>query len=311
MKTRNNNSRPASQGGQPPVPNRNGSSAPAAAAAPLNWERLTTMDDTEVFGLAKASVARHRAIEDAERDATKNIHLDAKVAAACKRIYTLRISKHSIPGDTKFNDFFRQNVGGELPGRVASIANVFNALVEVTPQLLSEAKFDAMPADALEKAAPIIAEARKKDGDKYAENPFVQRVCKALNEPPPEGCAKAIKTVREDQTDKPKKGDAPKGAETPGALPGDFGPTTITHVVRQAALRQMLPQLLREVGAELASAKGSVEYLLQTLDALQLTVDLAQGNPAMAAAFETREAAQSPGTPSGPASTEPAALPAS
>lgn len=302
----------------PPVPNRNESPANEAGrgspAAPPDWAKLTTMKDDEVFSLANQAVAQSEAVTLAEQAFAASLHFHGKVCAALKRIYTLRLNTRAIPRDTKFTDFYSANAGGKPPGRVLALGNVWNWLVDISPARLTEAQFDKMPVDALERAAAILADARETDGDAYLENAHVKRCVETLNTPPPEGCSKYLKTLRDEQKAATQKG-AGKTAATssaPEPLPGEFGDATITHVVRKAAATGRLPRLLQDAGAELASLKGDDASLLAAIDALQLTVELANKNAAIGAAWHRRLKAQAAAakpaetdvTASGPAGTE-------
>lgn len=123
------------------------------------------------------------------------------VVAAFERIYTERLNKHDIPANTSFKEYLKQNAGGEVPGRVLALANLFNVLCLTFDAngkpMLSEDFFCSAKVDWLEKANAIIAAERKSHPDNWMTSDNVLDVINALSKPGDAG--KTLKEIRKRQ----------------------------------------------------------------------------------------------------------------
>jgi hypothetical protein len=149
----------------------------------------------------KRIVSVDQAVAKARDVFTSSLQFHAKCVAALKRAYVDRLNKREIPPDTTFKTYFEQNAGGPLPGRVESLASLFNALVLTLDAngkpLLSEECFDAAAVDWLEKANAIVKHAQKQHGDAWKTSDDVLDVVNALSKPG--DALKKIKEIRQRQ----------------------------------------------------------------------------------------------------------------
>jgi hypothetical protein len=195
----------------------------ATAKTALTFAEIEKMNPTDLFGQGSTIPKLNTAIASA-RDKFKNsLHYGAKVVAALKRLYIVRLNGKQIPQDVPFSSkkagkggFFEQNCGGTLPGRVEALAALFNSLVLTFDAngkpLLTEKNFDAAKVDWLEKANAIISHAQEKLGENWKGCDEVLDTLNALSNPGDP--AKTLKEIRKRQ-----KGETvAEGAETAPVL---------------------------------------------------------------------------------------------
>ena len=183
----------------------------------LTFADLTQKPAGELAPFLVDTVKTFGTIETAKEKFTGMLQFSAKVVAAFERLYTERLNKRDIPANTAFKEYLKQNAGGEVPGRVLALANLFNTLVLTLKNgvaLLSEEFFDAAKVDWLEKANAIIAAARKEHGDNWMTSADVQDVVTALSKPGDAG--KTLKSIRKRQ--KGEQDDAGESAESAPVL---------------------------------------------------------------------------------------------
>jgi len=177
---------------------------PAQKAVKLTFADLSKLPMGDLAAHLKKIVRVDLAIEKARDAFTASLQFNAKVVAALKRLYVERLNKREIPPDTTFKKYFEQNAGGSLPGRVESIATLFNSLVLTMDAngkpLLSEEHFDPAAVDWLEKANPIVKAAMKAHGENWKTSDDVLDLVNALSKPG--DALKKIKEIRKRQTDK-------------------------------------------------------------------------------------------------------------
>lgn len=221
----------------------------------LTFTEYTAMATADLFkAVADIAVKPIEALDKATAKVVSNLKDAAKGVAALKRIYTERIEKREIPGDTAFKKFFKDNVGGELPGRVEALANLFNALVLTNDAkgnpLISEEIFDdeGTPVDWLEKASAIVNAAREKHGDAWKGCDEVLDMILALTKPGDAG--KKLKEIRERQKSPKTEGET---AEAASAKP-EAGKERVSMTVALAA--QFLIAAIKGA-AELSDEKGA------------------------------------------------------
>ena len=233
------------------------------------WAELTKLAASapaELFTFAKASVKQAAAIETATAEFNGSIQFHAKVVAAMKIAHRADLDARRISPSKFFKDYFAENCGGALPGRVEAVANVFNELVE-TGNLTEEA-FDAAAVDWLEKASAVVNHARKENATGYLASEAVQKVCKAIGSPG--DALKTIKAVRKEQTDAAKAAKAPAPAEP-------------AHTFTLATTDGLLKGITL-IGAELRSF-ADAKRLPEVLEAMRICGELMEANPLVKAYF--------------------------
>lgn len=208
---------------------------PKADIKTLTFVQYTEMAPVELFKLAESlAVKPAESLETAKTKVVGSLKTAAKVVAAMKRLCEQRKEKREIPGDTSFAKYFADNVGGTLPGRVESLASLFNALVlTVDAQgkpLLPEEIFDneSTPVDWLEKASAIVNAARKKHGEAWKTCDEILDMVNALTRPGDAG--KKLKAIHEQQKGKKTEGENADPAES-----GAAGKSTVAMTPELAA----------------------------------------------------------------------------
>jgi hypothetical protein len=185
----------------------------------LTFAAAIAMAAADLFKhVAEIAVKPVEAVEKATTKLVSNLKDAAIGVAALKRLYTQRIEARDIPGDTSFKKYFHDNVGGELPGRVEALANLFNALCLTNDAqgrpLIPEDIFvsEDTPVDWLEKASAIVNAAREKHGEAWKGCDEILDMINALTKPGDAG--KKLKEIRERQKTGAKKTGEGEGDET-------------------------------------------------------------------------------------------------
>ena len=185
--------------------------AKKAETPKLTFADLAKKPLGELTPFVADSVKTYGAINTAKEKFTGMLQFVAMVVAALERIYTERLNKHEVPANTSFKEFLKQNAGGEVPGRVLALANLFNVLCLTFGKdgkpMLSEEFFVNAKVDWLEKANAIIAAERKAHPDNWMGSDNVLDVINALSKPGDAG--KTLKEIRKRQ-----KGEPAESAET-------------------------------------------------------------------------------------------------
>ena len=190
--------------------------AKKAETPKLTFADLTKKPAGELAPFLVDTVKTYGTIETAKEKFTGMLQFTAMVVAAFERLYTDRLNKHDIPANTSFKEYLKQNAGGEVPGRVLALANLFNVLVLTFDAngkpMLSEEFFLNAKVDWLEKANAIIAAERKAHPDNWMTSDNVLDVINALSKPGDAG--KTLKEIRKRQ-----KGEGADTAETGETAP--------------------------------------------------------------------------------------------
>jgi hypothetical protein len=142
----------------------------------LTFAELESLAPADLYAQGATIPKQNKAISKAQETFVGSLHVYAKVVAALKRLYIKLQNEKAISGDLPFSSskkekvgFFEQNCKGELPGRVESLAGLFNSLVLTLDgngkPLLAEEFFDACKLDWLEKANAIVNQAMKEHSD--------------------------------------------------------------------------------------------------------------------------------------------------
>src|SRR5258708_4636077 len=175
--------------------------AKKAETKKLTFADLTAKPAGELAPFLGDTVKNFGTINTAKEKNNGMLQFSAKVTAAFERLYTERLNKQDIPANTSFKEYLKQNAGGEVPGRVLALANLFNTLVLTLDangkSLLPEEFFDAAKVDWLEKANAIIAAGRKQYGENWKGCDDVLDVINALSKPG--DAAKVLKEIRKRQ----------------------------------------------------------------------------------------------------------------
>ena len=179
----------------------------------LTFTEYTAMKAADLFKhVAEVAVKPVEALNKATDKVVSNLKDAAKAVAAMKRLHNERINARDIPGDTPFKKYFKDNVGGELPGRVEALASLFNALVLTLDAngkpLIAEEIYDdeGTPVDWLEKASAIVNAAREKHGEQWKTCDEILDMVNALTKPGDAG--KKLKDIREHQKGNTPNADA-------------------------------------------------------------------------------------------------------
>ena len=232
------------------------------------WAELLTTAPADLFTLAKAGVKLATALESAKAEFTGSVQFQAKVVAALKVAHRQAVDTRAISPSTSFKDYFKGNCGGDLPGRIEAVANVWNELVETGN--LTEDAFDAAAVDWLEKTSAILNAEKKANPQGYLASENVRKACEAMSKPG--DALKAIKEIRAAQTA------AKKAAETAGG-PAPLDPKMVDLSTTDGLLRGICL-----VGAELRSFKDGTR-LREVIEAMKIAGEMMEANPLVADFF--------------------------
>jgi hypothetical protein len=174
--------------------------APAAVPAPsapapaetakekkLLFADMMTMSIDLLKGYVKGAVKLFERIETARKSERDERKQNAKFVAELRRRYALGKDGGTIPSDHTFPKY-AENIGcGKIPGRLQSLAALFNSLVLMNgadgKPLITETIYDAAALDWLEKANAIVNAAQKTHGEQWKSCPDVQECIAALSTP--------------------------------------------------------------------------------------------------------------------------------
>jgi len=145
----------------------------------------------------------------------------AKVVAALKRDHRKMLDDKLIAPDLTFKDFFAQNCGGALPGRLETVAAFFNSMCLVDDAngkpLLAEDCYDVASVNSLEIANKCInhakAVAQEQKRDWRGDNDTLD-VINALSKPG--DATKKLKEIRKRQN--PEKSETEKTGDENAAV---------------------------------------------------------------------------------------------
>lgn len=184
----------------------------------LTFEEIQKLSPAERYKLMQEGVKLGKKVVETRDTLKKVTPWYAKLVAALKRDYASFKDAKSIAADLTFKVFFAQNCGGELPGRLETLASFFNTMCLVEDgkgnPLLSEANYDAASVNSLEIANKCINNAKEKHGDQWRGCDDTLDVINALSTP---GDATAkLKEIRKRQNGaKEKTGDENAAVLTP------------------------------------------------------------------------------------------------
>ena len=167
----------------------------------ITFAALLALTPADLYAAAKQHVGITKAVDKAKNNFIENLKEFSKIVAAMKRRYTEMREKHEIALDIPFKKFFKDNVKGDLLGRVEAMAALFNSLVltldAAGKPLLSEENFDMAAVDWLEKANAIVKAAQKEHGDAWKMCDDVLDTVHALSKPG--DASKKLREIRKRQ----------------------------------------------------------------------------------------------------------------
>lgn len=207
-----------------------------APGKPLAYAELTAKPNADLFAIAKEAVRLETRIRESKDAFTGALHLQAKTVAALKARHAKARDAREISPSKSFREWFAENCGGELPGRVEALAHVFNECVETGA--LDEAAFDAAAVDWLEKLSAILGAAKKTHPQNYLGAEPVTAALAALGRPGDAG--KTLKEIRAAQKNAAKDAAPAKGAKAAAERPlnlNEIGDLTSTLAACAASIR--------------------------------------------------------------------------
>jgi hypothetical protein len=226
-------------------------SAPAktetAKEKKLLFADMMAMSIDALKGYVKGAVKLFERIETARKGERDERKQNAKFVAELRRRYALGKDGGTIPSDHTFPKY-AENIGcGKIPGRLQSLAALFNSLVLMNgtdgKPLITETIYDAAALDWLEKANAIVNAAQKTHGEQWKSCQDVQECIAALSTPG--DAAEKLDAIRKRQ-----KGETPADETA-----GDVAPLTAERAVEfliafydtQASLVATKPENAKEI----------------------------------------------------------------
>ena len=186
-------------------------------AKQLTYAEIQALSPAERYALMADGVKLGKRVEETRDTYKKVTPWYAKLVAALKRDHARFKDEKSIPADQTFKQFYAKNCGGDLPGRLETLAAFFNSMCLVEDgrgnPLLSETCYDAASVNSLEIANKCINHAKDKQGDNWRGCDDTLDVINALSTP---GDATAkLKEIRKRQNGMEKAGDENAAPLTP------------------------------------------------------------------------------------------------
>lgn len=184
----------------------------------LTYVEIQALSPAERYALMADGVKLGKKVEETRDTYKKVTPWYAKLVAALKRDHARFKDEKAIAPDQTFKQFYAQNCGGDLPGRLETLAAFFNSMCLVEDgkgnPLLSEACYDAASVNSLEIANKCVNHAKEKHGDNWRGCDDTLDVINALSTP---GDATAkLKEIRKRQNGaKEKSGDENAALLTP------------------------------------------------------------------------------------------------
>lgn len=180
----------------------------------LTFADLATLALDDLKGFVKTAVKLFEKIETARKGERDERKQNAKYVAELRRRYATGKDAGVIPADWTFPKWAENIVGGKIPGRLQSLAALFNSLVLMNDKdgkpLLAESVYDGCFLDWLEKANAIVNAAQKADGENWKSSKDVADCIAALMGPPDKvvETLDAIRKRQKGETDTEESGTA-------------------------------------------------------------------------------------------------------
>src|SRR5580698_189381 len=153
----------------------------------LTYAEISSLKPAERYALMADGVKLNKKVVETRDSLRKVTPWFAKLVAALKRDHRKMLDEKSIAADTAFKKFFADNCGGELPGRLETLAAFFNTMCLVEDghgkPLLSEPCYDAASVNSLEIANKVISRAKEIHKDKWRGCDDTLDVINALSTP--------------------------------------------------------------------------------------------------------------------------------
>jgi hypothetical protein len=203
----------------------------------LTFAEMTALATGELHALAKTVISPFSRLQKTTTEISEKIQFFGKVVAAMKRAYQAEVNAgDKLVKDMPFKKakngkrpgYFDMHAGGELPGRVEQLAELFNALVLGIggKPLITEEDYDLCTAAWLEASNPIINEAMKQHGDNWKGSDDVLDVVNILTKRPSDGLKK-LKAIRKRQ----KGLETEEGGDGENAGAGEVAALTVGRAV--------------------------------------------------------------------------------
>lgn len=239
----------------------------------LQVATFTAMAIDALTKFLKGAVKLAANIKDAQTKEKTERKTNAKGIADLKRRYAVGKDGGTIPADWTFPIYFEKVVGGKCPGRMLSLAGLFNSLCMLNgpdgKPLLAEAIYDTAALDWLEKANAIVNASQKAHGEHWKTCADVVETLAILNSPG--DAAEKLDAIRARQ-----KGETPAG-ETDGAVMTAETAVEflIGHYRAQAALMATKPENAKELFCLARALAARVEAMEDERTSFILAVEKA------------------------------------
>lgn len=132
----------------------------------LTYAEIIALTVAERYALMADGVKLGKKVAETRDNFRAVTPLYAKVVAALKRDHRRMLDDKLIAADTTFKDYFAQNCGGALPGRLETLAAFFNSMCLVDDAsgkpLLAEDCYDVASVNSLEIANKCINHVKEK-----------------------------------------------------------------------------------------------------------------------------------------------------
>lgn len=213
----------------------------------LTFAQIMALSIDEVKSFVKTAVKLAENIVTARDNERGERKQNAKYVADLRRRYAAGKDGGTIPSDWTFPKWAENIVGGKIPGRLQSLAALFNSLVLMTDKdgkpLLAEAVYDGCFLDWLEKANAIVNAAQKADGENWKSSKDVTDCIAALMGPP-DKVVETLDAIRKRQKGETASDDSETGVQLTPEAAVEF---LLKFFADQKALVAGKPQNLKEV----------------------------------------------------------------
>jgi len=153
----------------------------------LTFAEIAALSPAERYALMSDGVKLGKKVEETRDTYRKVTPWYAKLVAALKRDHARFKDEKAIPADQTFKQFYAKNCGGDLPGRLETLASFFNSMCLVEDgkgnPLLAETNYDAASVNSLEIANKCLSHAKQKHGDQWRGCDDTLDVINALSTP--------------------------------------------------------------------------------------------------------------------------------
>jgi len=237
---------PAAPAGTPPATTETAQTETAKEEKKLAVATFTAMAIDALTHFLKGAVKLATNIKDAQTKEKAERKTNAKGIADLKRRYAVGKDGGTIPLDWTFPIYFEKVVGGKCPGRMLSLAGLFNSLCMLNgpdgKPMLAEAIYDSAALDWLEKANAIVNAAQKAHGENWKTCADVCETLAILNSPG--DAAEKLDAIRARQKGETAEGETDGAVAMTAEMAVEF---LIGHYQQQAKLMAAKPENAKEL----------------------------------------------------------------